>query len=292
MDYLQALENAIVYIEDHLHEEITVERVARAAGYSYYHLTRQFAALLGESVGGYIKKRRLANAAQTLVYTNTPVTTIALESGFSSCEAFSRAFKTAYHTSPSQYRKNRLLVLVSGNKRLEPKLLKHRARNVTVQPQIVQMPPVLVAGLRGYTTLQHNVVPALWARFMAVAYQIPNRLPGARGFGICEACTKNNLYTMNDRVRFTEVAAVEVSSVQNLPAPFVHKKLPGGHYAVFTHTGSLDMIAETFAYIWGTWFLNTKYTLDAREDFELYDERFLGRNNPQSQVDIYIPIQP
>ena len=51
MDYLKALERAILYIENHLGEDIKVEDAAAAAGYSYYHFTRQFNALLGESVG-------------------------------------------------------------------------------------------------------------------------------------------------------------------------------------------------------------------------------------------------
>lgn len=42
MDYRSALEQAILYIEDRLGEAITVEEVARAAGYSYYHLNRQW----------------------------------------------------------------------------------------------------------------------------------------------------------------------------------------------------------------------------------------------------------
>ena len=63
MDYLKALERAILYIENHLGEDIKVEDAAAAAGYSYYHFTRQFNALLGESVGSYIRKRRIAKAA-------------------------------------------------------------------------------------------------------------------------------------------------------------------------------------------------------------------------------------
>ena len=66
MDYLKALERAILYIEHHLGEDIKVEDAAAAAGYSYYHFTRQFNALLGESVGSYIRKRRIAKAAKEL----------------------------------------------------------------------------------------------------------------------------------------------------------------------------------------------------------------------------------
>ncbi|MBM6798772.1 helix-turn-helix transcriptional regulator, partial [Coprobacillus cateniformis] len=68
MNYQKALEDAIIYIENHLEEDIKVEEVAHFVGYSYFHFNRQFQALIGESVGNYIKKRRLANAAHQLLY--------------------------------------------------------------------------------------------------------------------------------------------------------------------------------------------------------------------------------
>lgn len=121
MDYLKALETAIIYIENHLHDELRVEDVARYTGYSYYHLTRQFSALLGESVGSYIKKRRLSDAAKQLLYTDRKIIDIAIERGFESGEAFSRAFKAAYKVSPTLYRKNRLDLFIGSKPRLEPR---------------------------------------------------------------------------------------------------------------------------------------------------------------------------
>jgi len=88
MDYKRVLE--------HLNEALSVEEVSKVTGYSYYHLNRQFIAILGESIGSYIKKRRLANAAQRLLYTDDKIITIAFDNNFESAEAFSRAFKTVY----------------------------------------------------------------------------------------------------------------------------------------------------------------------------------------------------
>ena len=82
-----------------------------------------------------------------------------------------------------------------------------------------------------------------------------------------------------------------MDSFQDLPPQFVKKVLPAGRCAVFTHRGSLRMLPQTFEYIWGTWFLETEEELDSREDFELYDNRFLGYDHPDSEVDLYIPIR-
>ena len=102
MDYLKALERAILYIEHHLGEDIKVEDAAAAAGYSYYHFTRQFNALLGESVGSYIRKRRIAKAAKELLYTDRRILDIALDCGFESAESFSAHHKKS--DSPSRHR--------------------------------------------------------------------------------------------------------------------------------------------------------------------------------------------
>ena len=100
MDYKKVLEQAVIYIEQHLNEGLSVEEVSKVTGYSYYHLNRQFIAVLGESIGNYIKKRRLANAAQKLLYTDEKIITIALDNNFESAEAFSRAFKSVYKVNP------------------------------------------------------------------------------------------------------------------------------------------------------------------------------------------------
>lgn len=203
MDCLQAFEKAIIYIENHLGEEIGVEDVARKVGYSYYHLTRQFSALLGESIGSYIKKRRLADGAKKLLYTDKRIIDIALENGFHSNEAFSRAFKTVYKMSPHAYRKKRLNLLIAAKDRLEPEAIRHRLNNITVHPRIVDVPGILIAGIRGRTTLRDNVLPELWRKFHAKSHLIPGVKPNGRAFGICEACQGDNaLYTMGDDMLF------------------------------------------------------------------------------------------
>ena len=81
---------------------------------------------LGESIGSYIKKRRLANAAQRLLYTDDKIITIAFDNNFESAEAFSRAFKTVYKVNPSTYRRNRIHTFTSGKQRLDDEKITRR----------------------------------------------------------------------------------------------------------------------------------------------------------------------
>lgn len=292
MDYRNALEKAILYIENHLYEDIRVEDAAKEAGYSYYHFTRQFSAVLGESVGSYIKKRRLADASKQLLYTEKSILDIALSHGFESGEAFSRAFKAAYKSSPALYRKKRLELFITHKPRLDEQWFKHLLTHITVHPRIVTLPDINVAGLRGFTTLSDNLLPDLWTHFNSELPKIPHKKQEARFFGICEASGDGNtLYNMNKEALFSEVAGVEVTSFFELPSQFAAKTLKSGRYAVFTHTGSLSKLSQSFSYIWGTWFLVTDEELDDGEDFELYDERFLGYHHPSTQIDLYIPLK-
>lgn len=82
----------------------------------YESMLRRFSAALGESVGSYINKRRLYEASKRLVDTKQKVIEIALDCGFESSEAFSRAFKVLFEQSPTTYRKQNLhFVMKSSN---------------------------------------------------------------------------------------------------------------------------------------------------------------------------------
>ncbi|MBN1535128.1 MAG: AraC family transcriptional regulator [Anaerolineales bacterium] len=288
MDYLKSLDKAITYIEENL-GDINVKEVAQVTGYSYYHLTRLFTTVIGESVGSYIKKRRLADAAQKLLYSDKRIIDIAIENGFESSEAFSRAFKSTYKISPSTYRKNRLDVIVGAKRPLKNEILRHLTGNITLKPEIVETKEIKVAGIRGNTTLNDNVIPKLWEQFWQIRKSIPNILPTSRAFGICES--GQTIFTMDGETSFSEVVGIEVISFDNIVDPIVTKILPSGKYAVFTHTGSLKNLRNSYEYIWGTWIPGCKEKLDNREDFEVYDLRYLGYDHPNTQFDIYIPLK-
>lgn len=93
------------YIDQHLHEPLTLEQLSAWACLSKFHVHRQFRATFGLSLGDYIKQLRFKRAAQALVFRQQrSVLDIALEAGYDSGEAFARAFKQFCGQSPSQFR--------------------------------------------------------------------------------------------------------------------------------------------------------------------------------------------
>ena len=108
-------------------------------------------------------------------------------------------------------------------------------------------------------------------------------------FIICEY--QENADAAKYNIEFVEMIGMEVTRYDNLPSDIVTETIPSGKFAVFTHKGSLESILKTYQYIWGTWAMLTTETIDARDDFELYDVRFTGRGNDNSEIDIYILIK-
>lgn len=290
MNYLKSLENAIEYIEENLDDALLTEDIAKAAGYSLYHLTHIFTAAIGEPIGSYIQKRRLSLSCKKLLYTDKRIIDIAMESGFSSSEAFSRAFKSLYGISPSIYRKNKADLYTGSKKMLDRESLKHLAEKITIKPRIVEFDRILVAGIRGETSTHYNILPDLWIKLTDLCSQIP--FPShARRFGVCETDRSETNISKDGSVTFSELVGIEVDTFQGLPEGMEKKIIPGGRYAVFTHKGPVDALLKTYDFIWGSWALFTKETLDDREDFEIYDKRFLDAFHPDSQIDICIPIK-
>lgn len=289
MKNIQALETAVSYIENHLHENIGLREVAQSTGYSYYHMTRLFKAAVGESVGCYIAKRRLADAAAALLHTKTRILDIALDHGYESSEAFSRAFREVYHISPYEYRKNQKEYYIGSQKELDPRMLTHISSRLTIEPEIVFLKEIKVAGIRGTTTLKDSKLPKLWNQFHKLRPSIPHTVPGGRSLCICE--TGQTVYTESGDAIYTEMIGTEVASFEAVPKSLAIKTTAPGKYAVFTHRGSLESLEETYKYIWGIWLLGSKEELDCREDFELYTERFHGFSHPDSEVEICIPIR-
>lgn len=93
-------------------DEMTLTALARQFGYSEFHLSRKFREISGMAFRDYLRGRRLAFALRDVRDTDRGLLDIAMDYGFSSNEAFTRAFKQAYGITPSQYRKHPIPVLL------------------------------------------------------------------------------------------------------------------------------------------------------------------------------------
>ena len=87
-------------------EALSLSSLSKQLGYSEYYLSRKFREISSMQYRDYLRYRRLAFALKELRDTNNGILEIALQYGFSSHEAFTRAFKEAYNITPSEYRQS------------------------------------------------------------------------------------------------------------------------------------------------------------------------------------------
>ncbi|WP_352399193.1 helix-turn-helix transcriptional regulator [Anaerotignum sp.] len=86
-------------------EALTLRVLSHKLGYSEFHTTRKFKEISGMQFRDYLRLRKLAFALKEVRDGEKSILEIALDYGFSSNEAFTRAFKGAYGITPSEYRK-------------------------------------------------------------------------------------------------------------------------------------------------------------------------------------------
>lgn len=92
-------------IKNHSDDGLTLTRLSEKLGYSEFYFSRKFREISGMQFRDYLRNRRLAFALKELRDTERGILDIALDYGFSSHEAFTRAFKAAYGITPNEYRK-------------------------------------------------------------------------------------------------------------------------------------------------------------------------------------------
>lgn len=92
------------YISQNANQVLRREALAELAGYSLPHFHRIFTAEIGENIATYIRRVRLERAAQKLMMGAVDLTQVALDAGYQTHAAFSKAFKQMYGYTPSQFR--------------------------------------------------------------------------------------------------------------------------------------------------------------------------------------------
>lgn len=93
------------YIHNHYQEDLSLEMLAKQFFISTYYLSHQFKKVTGYTLTHYIQMTRIRNAQFALTNTNTKITEIAANCGFTSFSQFNRVFQKFCMVSPSDFRK-------------------------------------------------------------------------------------------------------------------------------------------------------------------------------------------
>ncbi|GMQ62674.1 AraC family transcriptional regulator [Vallitalea maricola] len=104
MEWIEKLNKAINYIEEHLDSEIEIESMAKITCCSVYHFQRMFSYIAEVPLSEYIRRRKMTRAALDLKSSDIKIIDVAMKYGYDSPTAFTRAFKNIHGVSPSKGR--------------------------------------------------------------------------------------------------------------------------------------------------------------------------------------------
>lgn len=113
---VQTLESMRIWIIENAPKNPTLSKLSDYLGYSPYYCSVKFREYTGMTLKKYIAKKKLEYACEELKNTDDRIMDIAVRSGYSSHEAFTRAFLTMYCCTPAQYRKKILKVRLDSDR--------------------------------------------------------------------------------------------------------------------------------------------------------------------------------
>lgn len=280
-EYATRMHRVLEYVDQHLDQPLDLETLAEVAHFSPFHFHRLFSAWMGETLGDYLRRRRIELAAMRLVVQpRVPVLQVALAVGFGSAEAFARAFKTRFGYSPTLWRAqqagqrrpnsnpdqvNRKLdqapaaVLSNHGTSFNPVM------EVTMNVKLIDRQPVTVAYLRHLGPYGAPILQ-FW-QDTVYPWLATSDLLGQPRYGISH---DDPGVTTPDKLRYD--AGVEVTP-QFVPSGKAFKTtLPGGKYAVLDFKGSVAEVGAAWTALLRDWLPSSGLQLDARPCFEYYPQ--------------------
>ena len=285
-DYRERIVRTLVYIQDHLDDDLDLERLASVAAFSRFHFHRIFRGLTGETLKEHVRRLRLERAARSLKLAEAGVTEVAFEAGFETHESFTRAFGDMFGIPPSAYRAAHKPAPESASGTHLGDVSGYRPPDYPDLPpiEVKQLPPMPVVFLRHVGP--YREVGAAWSRLMMWAGMRGLLGPGMKLIGIV---WDDPEVTPADKVRYD--AAVTVSRPVQPEGDFGVTEIAGGRYALATHRGPYEDLGRTYQRIFGGWLPKSGYALRDAPALELY------LNSPQSArpedllTVIHIPLE-
>jgi AraC family transcriptional regulator len=232
-------DKALWIIERNSAQSLTLDGIAAACGVSRSHLAHAFGAATGVSVMQYVRARRLSAAARALAAGAPDILSIALEAGYGSHEAFTRAFRDRFQHTPESVRERRS---VDGLGLVGPLELRPHANVRLDPPRIVDAQVVRVVGLAERCSFDTTItIPAQWQRFMECYDAIPYKR---------QQIPVGVSYSADDDGQFQYMCGAEVHRFGERSRELQHLEIQPRQYAVFEHRGHVSAISETYRSIW------------------------------------------
>ena len=269
------LDRIVWQLEISLSDPISLDLISERCAVSMYHMCRAFQQGAGMSIMTYVRGRRLSAAARTLAETDKAIISVALDAGYASHEAFTRAFAVYFGVLPSTVRNARS---VSALYLMEPMKMKKDMIVDVSGPAMRYRDAFRVIGLSTKCTFENtSAIPGLWQSFNDIEEDVKDAVADA-AYGVCCDAEETG--------RFRYLAGVEARETKD---GMDHVDVPASRYAVFEHTGHVSDLPKTVYTIWNKTLPDLGLTPAKTPDFERYDNRF-DPETGRGTVEVWIPV--
>lgn len=284
MDYYNCVMRSIDYIEQHLSDKITLPDISTKAGISISHLYRIFPAFAGCTIGQYIRRRRLTEAARSLHQENR-VLDVAVGYQFESQESFTRAFKSLFGITPGEYKRS--AVLIPGYPPI--RIIPGKKGDSLMQPDIL-IKRFALTGLEARVDLNADftgLITELTEKLRRKLKAMNSLAEPVRIINMWYPKFENDMPTSEPATMF--FTGAEVIDAGHRFSGMTVKTFPESMYAVFEEARR-GTIGGPDGYAYKTWLPSSGYVLNENipGDFEVYGDT--EHTGYEDNCSIWIPV--
>ncbi|UVW33809.1 AraC family transcriptional regulator [SAR92 clade bacterium H455] len=281
--YDERVSRVCEYINQNLNETLTLEVMSNVAAFSKYHFHRVFTAYTGMSVTKFIQLARLKRASFRLAFEKEQrIIEIALEAGFDSPEAFSRAFKRTFDQSPSEFRAEPqwpqwhtrfdFHIQPHGVKKMKVDIVEFETTKVALIEHLGSPEKVLeTAGKFIQWRKETGLSPVKTSKTFGIPYSDPKT-------------------TSPEKFRWDVCGSIE-SDVPENRYGVKTGEIPGGRCAVIRHKGSHNNLDNSIYYVYREWLPENNEEIRDYPCFFHYINFIHEVDECELITDIYVPLK-
>jgi AraC family transcriptional regulator len=289
-EYARRIDRVIDYLRANLHRPVKLGELASVACFSEFHFHRIFGAVSGETLNSFTIRLRLEKAARLLRYSGKSLTDIALDCGFSSSATFSRAFRSGYDTSPSQFRKSGKIKKSKICKELFDDRdydlpMSAEEKRAAFPVKLVDIPERQVAYIRVTNACEGDrVLAALktmieWAKSQDIFSQ-----------GILFGMTVDDPHVTPKHLYRYEVCFASSFPFECMRG-MSRLKMPAMRYAVTKVSGDLHKVATAWDYIYRNWLIRSPYEPEHAPALEVFLEKENALDWSHCELELCLPVR-
>jgi len=284
-DHIDIIMLLVDEIEEGISNDLTIKKLSDTVGLSPWHLQRLFKSIVGDTLGSYVRGRRLALSVEMLSEANLGIIDIAIATGFSSHEAFTRSFKEYYNLTPKEFRKSKPYIQTNRKPMLRADLYSHICNTISKEPDIVVQKEINLVGfdaqIQSPFSSNRDCCGQLfnaWSELFKNKDSIENKVDD-QYYGV--TLSPSGFFNEEELQYIAGVPVGENKGVKNTVVHKVDEKLTA---KFCIDEISHDNVNMTIDYIYGFWLPNSDYIRDSGNDYEVFSN--VGYTGDLSTADL------